>query len=209
MKKILLPLLACACLVGCKPSQPNEAQPKSLHSYTVTDIEGEPFALSQLKGKKVMIVNVASKCRLTSQYDQLQKLYAQNADKGFVILGFPCNDFAGQEPGSNEEVHQFCRIAYGANFPMMAKISIKGDDVAPVYRWLTRKELNGVADAQVTWNFQKFLIDEKGNWVASIVPDTLPDCPEVIAWIEGKPFVQPPVPDAVQRPSGPVEPAQK
>jgi glutathione peroxidase len=160
------------------------AQKSSIYDFTVKTIDGEDFSLSALKGKKVLIVNVASKCGLTPQYVQLQELYEQYKDKGLVIVGFPANNFGAQEPGSNEEIKTFCTSNYGVTFPMMAKISVKGDDIAPLYRWLTTKEANGVADAEVTWNFQKFLIDENGQWVKSIAPKDSPLSEEIINWMK-------------------------
>lgn len=157
-----------------------------IYSFTVETIVGEQFPMSQLKGKKVMIVNVASKCGLTPQYKQLQELYDRYKDRNFVIIGFPANNFASQEPGTNEEIKEFCEMNYGVTFPMMAKISVKGDDIAPVYQWLTTKAENGVSDAEVTWNFQKFLIDEKGHWVKFIVPKESPVSDEIVNWIENK-----------------------
>jgi glutathione peroxidase len=156
----------------------------TIYDFTVQTIDGEDFAFSTLKGKKVMIVNVASKCGLTPQYAQLQELYDRYKETGFVIIGFPANNFGSQEPGSNEEIKAFCAVNYGVTFPMMAKISVKGEDIAPLYQWLTNGEANGVADAEVTWNFQKFLIDEEGHWVKSIAPKESPQSEEIIAWIE-------------------------
>ena len=160
------------------------AQYRNLHDFTVQAIDGSDLPLSALKGKKVMVVNVASKCGLTPQYEQLQALYEKYMDDGFVIVGFPANNFREQEPGTNEEILMFCESNYGVTFPMMAKISVKGEDIHPLYAWLTQKGENGKEDAEVTWNFQKFLIDEQGNWIASIPPRTLPDADEVIEWIE-------------------------
>lgn len=131
-----------------------------------------------------MIVNVASKCGHTPQYEQLQELYDTYKDDGFVIIGFPANNFLSQEPGSNEEIAQFCKLNYGVTFPLMEKISVKGEAIAPLYNWLTKKSENGVQDAEVSWNFQKFLIDENGNWVKTIEPKTNPLDKEIIGWIE-------------------------
>ncbi|MDR0863895.1 MAG: glutathione peroxidase [Candidatus Symbiothrix sp.] len=157
----------------------------TIYGFTVKTIAGEDFSLASLKGKKVMIVNVASKCGLTPQYAQLEELYKQYKDDNFVIIGFPANNFGAQEPGSNAEIQEFCTVNYGVTFPMMAKISVKGDDIAPLYRWLTTQAENGVADAEVGWNFQKFLIDEQGHWVKSIAPGDSPQSVEIIDWIEG------------------------
>lgn len=158
----------------------------SFYNFTVKTIDGQDYALSQLKGKKVLVVNVASKCGLTPQYKDLQELYEEYKDKGLVIVGFPANNFNGQEPGSNAEISEFCTANYGVTFPMMEKISVKGDDIAPLYKWLTTKAGNGKADAEVTWNFQKFMISEKGEWVGSVSPKTSPLSNEIIKWLEGK-----------------------
>lgn len=158
---------------------------KSFYDYTVKTIDGEEISLSMFKGKKIMVVNVASKCGLTPQYKELQALYDQYKDNNFVILGFPANDFLNQEPGSNEEIKQFCEVNYGVTFPMMSKISVKGKDIHPLYEWLTNKELNGVWSGNISWNFQKFLIDEQGNFVKTLGPRTSPLDDEIIKWIKG------------------------
>lgn len=157
----------------------------SVHDFSVTNINGDTISLSEFAGKKIMIVNVASKCGLTPQYEELQKLYETYLNNNFVILGFPANNFLSQEPGTNEEIQQFCEVNYGVTFPMMEKISVKGDDIHPLYKWLTSKEMNGVYDGNIKWNFQKFLIDEKGHLVKSIDPKTSPMDSEIINWIEG------------------------
>ncbi|MFO8022201.1 MAG: glutathione peroxidase [Perlabentimonas sp.] len=162
------------------------AQTKTLHDFTVKSIEGEAISLSQFKGKKVLVVNTASKCGLTPQYEQLEKLYKDYGGKNFVIIGFPANNFLNQEPGSNSDILTFCKENYGVTFPMMAKISVKGDDIHPLYKWLTNKEDNGVLDSKVSWNFQKFLIDEQGKVVKSFSPRTKPDDKEIIEWITQK-----------------------
>ena len=159
---------------------------KTLYDFKVTDIVGKEFNMAQLKGKKVMIVNTASECGFTPQYKDLQELYSKYKDKNFVIIGFPANNFAGQEPGSNTEIKKFCTLNYGVTFPMMSKISVKGDSMAPIYKWLQHKTENGVEDGKVTWNFHKFLIDENGHWVRSIGSATKPTNDEIIHWIEGK-----------------------
>lgn len=161
-----------------------EAQNKSFYDFAVKTIDGKEFSLSSLKGKKVLVVNVASKCGLTPQYAQLEKLYEKYKDKDFVIIGFPANNFMGQEPGSNEEIAQFCSLNYGVTFPMMAKISVKGKVIAPLYQWLTEKKLNGKEDASVQWNFQKFMIDENGNWVGFASPKESPFSEKIVTWIE-------------------------
>jgi glutathione peroxidase len=158
----------------------------SIHQFTVKDIDGNDFAFSSLKGKKVMVVNTASKCGLTPQYEQLQELCDLYKDKNFVIIGFPANNFMGQEPGSNDEIQEFCQKNYGVTFPMMSKISVKGDDMHDVYRFLTEKAQNGLEDSQVQWNFQKYLLDESGKLVRVVSPKVLPNDLSIKNWIEGK-----------------------
>ncbi len=160
------------------------ANPKSLHDFTVTDIYGDEFNLSELKGKKVMIVNTASKCGLTPQYKSLEQLYKDNADNNFVIIGFPANNFMNQEPGTEEEIITFCEVNYGVTFPMMSKISVKGDDMHPLYQWLTQKDQNGVMDSEVSWNFQKYLVNEEGQLVQVFKPRQDPLSDEIVAWIK-------------------------
>lgn len=161
-----------------------QAQQKSFYDFTVKTIDGKELPLSSLKGKKVLVVNVASKCGFTPQYAKLQELYTKYGKDNFVIIGFPANNFLHQEPGSNEEIKEFCTLNYGVTFPMMAKISVKGKDMAPLYQWLTQKSENGVQDAKVGWNFHKFLIDENGKWVASYGSSTDPLSKEIVEWIE-------------------------
>ncbi len=159
------------------------AQP-SVHSFKIKTLSGEIFDMASLKGKKVLIVNTASKCGLTPQYKQLQQLYDTYQDRNFVIIGFPANNFLNQEPGTNEEIAEFCSTNYGVTFPMMSKISVKGDDMDPIYQWLTKKSLNGVADSEVSWNFQKYLIDEQGRLVKSFSPRISPMADEIVEWIQ-------------------------
>ena len=159
---------------------------KTVHDFKVTDLSGEEFDFSTLKGKKVMIVNTASKCGLTPQYEQLQAIYEKYESQDFVIVGFPANNFMKQEPGTDEEIATFCEKNYGVTFPMMSKISVKGDDMHPIYQFLTTKEKNGLSDNDVAWNFQKYLINEKGELVKVIGPRTQPDDDEIVSWIEGK-----------------------
>ncbi len=161
-------------------------QQTSFYDFTVKTIDGKDYPLSNLKGKKVLVVNVASKCGLTPQYKELQDLYLKYADRGLVIVGFPANNFKGQDPGTNEEIQSFCTLNYGVTFPMMAKISVKGDDISPLYKWLTTQAGNGKSDAEVTWNFQKFMISENGEWVGFIPPRTSPFCDEIVRWLEDK-----------------------
>lgn len=161
----------------------SQAQQKSFYDFTVTTIDGKDLPLSHFKGKKVLVVNVASKCGFTPQYAKLEELYKTYGKDNFVVIGFPANNFLHQEPGSNEEIKAFCTTNYGVTFPMMAKISVKGKDMAPLYQWLTQKSENGVEDAKVRWNFHKFLIDENGKWVASYGSATDPMSKEIVSWI--------------------------
>ena len=156
----------------------------TLHDFIVKDINGDEFDLSTLKGKKVLVVNVASKCGLTPQYKDLQALYEKYNQRDFVIIGFPANNFMGQEPGTNEEILEFCTLKYDVTFPMMGKISVKGKDQAPLYKWLTNKSENGKIDQKVTWNFQKFIIDENGHVVDVVMPKESPMSDKIINWLE-------------------------
>lgn len=183
VRKILfLSLVWCCAVVSAQNT--NQMDNTSIYQFTVEDISGDDFSLSDLKGKKVMIVNTASKCGLTPQYEQLEILYNTYKDQNFVIVGFPANNFGNQEPGSNEEIAQFCQANYGVSFPMMSKISVKGDDMHPLYQFLTQKEKNGLEDSEVAWNFQKYLIDSNGHLAKVISPRTLPTDESVVNWIE-------------------------
>lgn len=162
------------------------AQPvKSFYSFKTTTIDGKPFDLASLKGKKVLVVNTASHCGNTPQYAKLQALYDQYKSKGFVVIGFPANNFGGQEPGTNKEIQAYCTENYKVTFPMMEKISVKGDDMDPIYKWLTSKEENGVMDSGVTWNFQKFMIDENGKLIGVVAPKESPEIDKIVNWIKG------------------------
>ncbi len=178
MKKITI-LLSLLLLVSFGFAQ------KSFHDFVVSDIEGGEFDLSSLKGKKVLVVNTASKCGLTPQYKLLQALYEKYGGDDFTIVGFPANNFLKQEPGSDSEIKEFCERNYGVSFLMMSKISVKGDDMHPVYQWLTQKEKNGVQDSKVSWNFQKYLINENGKLVDYVSPKTKPDDEKILNWIKG------------------------
>ncbi len=156
----------------------------SFYDFKMKTLDGEDFDFSSLKGKKVLIVNTASECGFTPQYAQLQELYEAEGGEGFEILGFPANNFGAQEPGSNKEIAQFCSKNYGVSFTMFEKISVKGEDMHPIYKWLTQKELNGVSDAEVKWNFFKFLIDENGKWVKVLPSNVSPIDDEIINWIK-------------------------
>jgi glutathione peroxidase len=163
---------------------PNEkAVPKSIYDFKVTALDGGKIDFSAYKGKKILIVNTASECGYTPQYEALQKLYEGHKDN-LVIVGFPANDFGKQEPGTNAEIGAFCQKNYGVTFPMAAKISVKGNEMAPIYHWLTEKEYNHYADSKVKWNFQKYLIDEEGKLVAVFLSAVKPDSPEMLTAIE-------------------------
>lgn len=156
----------------------------SLHQFTVEDISGNSLDLSKLKGKKVMVVNTASECGLTPQYEQLEELY-QNSDKDrFEILGFPANNFGAQEPGTNKQINIFCEKNYGVTFPMMSKVSVKGDDIHPLYKWLIEESKSKGEHEEVQWNFHKFLINENGNFVKSVAPTVLPIDIDILTWIK-------------------------
>lgn len=159
------------------------AQTSKFYEFTTTAIDGTTFEFSSLKGKKVLIVNTASECALTPQFKKLQELYEEYGGDDFEIIGFPCNDFGGQEPTGNDMIYDFCTKMYGVTFPMMEKISIKGENPHPVYKWLTSSDENGVLDAKVTWNFQKFMIDENGEIVDFVPPIKSAQSKRVLDWL--------------------------
>ncbi|ASS47889.1 MAG: glutathione peroxidase [Candidatus Fluviicola riflensis] len=196
---VLLIFVATSCNVTSKSAAPtaiasSEATSattdavaiKTIFEFKVTDIKNTEFDFASLKGKKIMVVNTASECGLTPQYEQLQALYEKYKDQNFVIIGFPANNFMGQEPGNNEEIATFCKANYGVTFPMMSKISVKGKDMHPVYQFLTQKSQNGLEDSEVQWNFQKYLIGTDGKLVRVVSPKTLPNDASIISWIESK-----------------------
>ena len=193
MKRILSLLsfaLLFSCSNGTQESTSNtlamSAPPIDFYTLNATTIEGEPFAFSSLKGKRVLIVNTASKCGYTPQYEDLEKLYRTYGGDNFTVIGFPSNDFGWQEPGSEEEIAAFCSSKYDVTFPMMSKVKTganRGDDI---YQWLCNKEQNGVSDAKVSWNFNKFLIDENGQWVAHFPSSTSPMSMEITTFASGK-----------------------
>lgn len=195
MKKFAIAAMGLTLLFSCQ----NQAQNKknktttettktmsasNIYQFKVTDLYGKEFDFASLKGKKVIIVNTASKCGLTPQYKDLEAIYKEYKDKGLVIVGFPANNFASQEPGTSKEIAEFCELNYGVTFPMMDKISVKGNDMAPIYQFLTQKSKNGLQDSEVEWNFQKYLINENGQLEKVISPRTLPTDPEIINWIK-------------------------
>ena len=166
------------------PAASKDGKPASPLDFTVQDINGKDAKLSQYKGKVVMIVNVASRCGFTPQYEQLEAVYKKYADKGFVILGFPANNFGAQEPGSNEEIQTFCKSKFGVTFPMMSKISVVGDDKAPLYKFLTEKPTAGDFAGEIGWNFSKFIVDRNGNLIARYNSKVKPDDKTVTDEIE-------------------------
>ena len=147
---------------------PTRSRHGPFHDLTAETLEGDAYAFSDLKGKRVMIVNTASRCGYTPQYGPLEELHDKYKDQGLVILGFPCNQFGKQEPGSSSDIREFCTRNYGVSFQMMSKVDVKGDNQHPVYAWLTQKSLNGAGDHKVRWNFHKFLINEQGELVAAL-----------------------------------------
>lgn len=159
-------------------------QDTSIYQFKVENLEGEEFDFNDLKGKKIMVVNTASKCGLTPQYKKLQALYEKYQNDNFIIVGFPANNFLFQEPGTDEEIAVFCEKNYGVTFPMMSKISVKGSSMHPLYSFLTQKIKNGILNSSVSWNFQKYLINTNGELAKVISPRTQPDDPSVISWIE-------------------------
>lgn len=177
MKTIFLSVMIMSTIIAF-------SQEKTIYDYEVETIDGKTISLSQFKGQKIMIVNTASKCGFTPQYEQLQELYNTYKDKDFVILGFPSNDFMKQEPGSNEEIAEFCQKNYGVTFPMMAKINVKGKEMAPIYQYLTSEELNGKKASKVAWNFQKYLIGRDGKLEEMYQSKVSPTDAVITQWIE-------------------------
>src|SRR5690554_4088395 len=156
--------------------------PKTIHGFSITTLEGETIDLSTYKGKKILIVNTASKCGFTPQYKELEELYQIHKDK-LVVIGFPANNFMNQEPGTNDEIADFCERNYGVSFPMSEKISVKGEDTAPIYLWLTQKKWNKVKDSEVKWNFQKYLIDEDGQLLEVFESAVKPMDKEIMSYL--------------------------
>lgn len=159
---------------------------QSIYQFKVQDLGGKEFDFATLKGKKILIVNTASKCGLTPQYKDLEAIYEKYKGQNFVIVGFPANNFMSQEPGTNEEIGAFCQKNYGVTFPMMSKVSVKGNDMCEVYKFLTQKSKNGLQDSDVEWNFQKYLINENGELDKVVSPRVLPTDDEIVSWIEKK-----------------------
>jgi len=188
-------LYAVLSFFGCKqvrskPENINMSDKSTFYQFLeanpnakVKSIDGTEFDYRQLKGKKVLIVNTASECGYTPQYEELEKLYQAYKDK-LIIIGFPANNFGGQEPGTNEEIKEFCKSKYSVTFPMFEKISVAGDDMAPIYKWLTSKDLNGWNDQQPKWNFNKYLLDEEGNLVKYYSSAVKPMSDEIVSMVK-------------------------
>jgi glutathione peroxidase len=174
--KLLLCMLFCAATLV--------AAEKTVHDFTLNSIDGQPAPLAAYKGKVVLLVNVASKCGFTPQYSALESTYEKYKDRGFVIVGIPANNFGAQEPGSNQEIKTFCSSKYHVTFPMMAKVSVKGDDITPLYQFLTDKSSNPQSGGEIKWNFTKFLIGPDGRVITRFEPEITPDSPQVTSAIE-------------------------
>ena len=171
-----------ACLLFCAAAL--AAAERNVHEFTLNSIDGQPAPLAAYKGKVVLLVNVASKCGYTPQYTALEAIYEKFKDRGFVIVGIPANNFGSQEPGSNSEIKTFCSSKYHVTFPMMAKVSVKGGDITPLYQFLTDKSANPQTGGEIQWNFTKFLIGPDGRVITRFEPNVTPDSPEVTSAIE-------------------------
>ncbi|HCN11736.1 MAG TPA: glutathione peroxidase [Chryseobacterium sp.] len=189
MKKIFIILLSVgAFLQSCTQqkkeiSQDKTQQMKTIYDYKVESLDGKEINFADFKGKKILIVNTASECGFTPQYADLETLAKDYKDK-LVVVGFPANNFGGQEPGSNAEIGAFCQKNYGVTFPMAAKVSVKGDDTAPIFKYLTEKDLNGVKNTTILWNFTKFLLDENGKLIDSFISTTKPTSESITKYLK-------------------------
>lgn len=192
MKKILILLIAVgAVTIGCKNSNKDISKVdttekmnlKTIYDFKVESLDGNEINFADFKGKKILIVNTASECGFTPQYADLEKLSKDYADN-LVVVGFPANNFGGQEPGSNKEIGAFCEKNFGVTFPMAAKVSVKGDDTAPIFKYLIEKELNGVKNTAILWNFTKFLIDENGHLIDSYISTTKPTSDSITKYLK-------------------------
>ncbi len=180
-------LLAIGMAIGCMTAGigiRGEAAMTNIYDFTMQDIEGKNVSLSAFKGKVLLIVNVASKCGFTGQYEGLQKLHTTYSNRAFAVLGFPANDFLGQEPGTEAEIKSFCTLTYGVTFPMFAKISVKGKDMHPLYTFLTSKETNPAFGGAILWNFNKFLIGRDGTILGRFGSRTKPGDKELVEAVE-------------------------
>lgn len=185
MNNWMMAAMACVVLAGARFTAADEAaKPKSVLDFTVNDIDGKPVALSKYKGKVLLIANTASKCGHTPQYAAMQKLHEKYHDKGLAILAFPANEFGKQEPGSNEQIKEFCTSKYSVDFDLFSKIVVKGEGQAPLYQFLTSKEGSGDNAGEIKWNFTKFLVSREGKVIARFEPKVKPDDAQVIEAIE-------------------------
>jgi len=190
MKLIIASLLFIACTTATAKSKydmmpngnDNNGSTKNIYSFSIKSLDGGTIDFSQFKGKKILIVNTASKCGFTPQYEGLEKLYEQYKDK-LVIIGFPSDNFGGQEYKDDSEIHAFCKKNYGVTFPLTTRVDVKGDNITPVYKYLCNKSENGVLDATISWNFNKFIIDENGNLLAHFDSKVTPDSEELLKYI--------------------------
>ena len=192
MKALYIATLSSFLFLSCQGQTKSTSNPitkpmekQNIYQFKVENLSGTTFDFASLKGKKILIVNTASKCGLTPQYKELEALYKKYKDQNFVIVGFPANNFGQQEPGTNAEISTFCELNYGVTFPMMSKISVKGSDMHPLYQFLTQKAKNGLQDSNVEWNFQKYLLNEKGELEKVVAPQTLPSDASIAQWIAG------------------------
>jgi len=176
MTKFLICMLFCAATLA--------AAEKTVYDFTLNTIDGQAASLGSYKGKVVLLVNVASRCGYTPQYTALESIYEKYKDRGFVIIGIPANNFGSQEPGTNAEIKTFCKTKYSVTFPMMSKVSVKGDDMTPLYQFLTDKAANPQTGGEIQWNFTKFLIGPDGRVITRFEPAVTPDSPEVTGAVE-------------------------
>lgn len=192
MKKILILLLSAGALLQSCKNQKNDVSQtktadqqmsKTIYDYKVESLDGQEINFADFKGKKILVVNTASECGFTPQYADLEKL-SKEYENNLVIVGFPANNFGGQEPGSNTEIGAFCEKNFGVTFPMAAKVSVKGDDTAPIFKFLTEKDLNGVKNTAILWNFTKFLIDENGHLIDTFISTTKPTSESITKYLK-------------------------
>jgi len=179
-------LIGLALSIGAAGSMANEEtrDEKSIYDFKVKNIKGEDVSLADYKGKTVLIVNVASKCGYTRQYAEMQAAYEKYKDRGFVILGFPCNQFGGQEPGSEQEILQFCQANYGVEFPMFSKLDVKGGSADPLFKYLSALETEPKGAGDISWNFEKFLIDGEGKVIGRYKSAVSPTGKEMVDLLE-------------------------
>jgi glutathione peroxidase len=179
-------LLLAGVIAACVASVSGEEKPSSALDFKMKSITGQDVNLAEYKGKVLLMVNVASRCGYTGQYEGLEAMYEKYQDKGFAVLGFPCNQFLWQEPGSDAQIAEFCSNKYQVKFPMFSKIEVKGANAAPLYNYLTSQDTKPAKKGKISWNFEKFVIGKKGEVVARFAPGTEPDAPEVVSLIEAE-----------------------